>query len=160
MRFIIWMTRWVPQLRFKIYTTGDTNYSQIPEIMSIFVFQTSRWQFLNHITSVINTLSRKASKTGGKESIEIQRKQENLAKAAETVRNNITGPELVADHHQSSVMGMLDLTPISKSRQGSLLSKRSSKALAQKPVDNGGIIKGIPKEAEIGREGHIYQYTT
>lgn len=59
---------------------------------------------------------------------------------------------------------MLDLTPISKSKEGSLLSKRSSVKVKDlenvRPVGNGGVIKGIPKEAEVGREGHIYQYTS
>lgn len=77
------------------------------------------------------------------------------------MRRNITGPELVADHDQqsSSAAGMLDLTPVSK--RESLLSNKSSKAvLNDRPVDNGGDIKGIPKEAEIGREGHIYRFSS
>lgn len=132
---------------------------QIPEIMSIFVFQTSRWQFLTHLVTVINDLSQASSQTTGKEAFELQRKQENLTRAAESVRQHITGPELVADHHQ-----LLDLTPLSKSKEGSLLSKKSSKAVMDmdylKPVGNGGVIKGIPKEAEVGKEGHIYRYSS
>lgn len=140
-------------------TETDILTPQIPEIMSIFVFQTSRWQFLTHLLTTITTLSQTIPQKTGKEAIELQRKQENLAKAAEAIRNNITGPELVADHHH-----MLDLTPISKSKEGSLLSKRNSVRVMDlenmRPVGNGGAIKGIPKEAEVGREGHIYQYTS
>lgn len=137
------------------------NALQIPEIMSIFVFQTSRWQFLTHLIDVIDSISQKISSSSGKESVELRRKQENLVQAAESVRRNITGPELVADHDQqsSSAAGMLDLTPVSK--RESLLSNKSSKAvLNDRPVDNGGDIKGIPKEAEIGREGHIYRFSS
>ncbi|OJJ85772.1 uncharacterized protein ASPGLDRAFT_123810 [Aspergillus glaucus CBS 516.65] len=141
---------------------GDEIYyldEKIPEIMSVFVFQTSRWQFLTHLLTTITDLSQLIPQKTGKQAIELQRKQENLAKAAEAIRNNITGPELVADHHH-----MLDLTPISKSKEGSLLSKRSSIKVKDlenvRPVGNGGVIKGIPKEAEVGREGHIYQYTS
>lgn len=126
--------------------------------MSIFVFQTSRWQFLIYLLDTINNISHQASSATGKEAIDLRRKQENLTKAAESARHHITGPELVADHHLSSAMGLLDLTPVSK--QGSLLSKRSSRALVDKPVDNGGDIKGIPKEAEVGREGHIYRFSS
>lgn len=137
----------------------SANALQIPEIMSIFVFQTSRWQFLTYLVDIINSISQQSSTSNDKESHELRRKQENLIQAAESVRRNITGPELVADHHQSSAAGMLDLTPVSKRK--SLLSKRSSKVVVDdRPVDNGGDIKGIPKEAEVGREGHIYRYSS
>lgn len=124
--------------------------------MPIFVFQNSRWQFLTYLVDVIKTLSQRTSSAShDKETVDLRRKQANLARAAESVRQHITGPELVADRPPSSATGKLDLTPVSK--RESLLSKRPTQT--DRPVDNGGDIKGIPKEAEIGKEGHIYQYS-
>lgn len=120
---------------------------QIPEIMASFVFQTSRWQFLTYLTDIVNELSQRVS-----EADETQRKHHNLAKAAETARYHIRGPDIVGDINRESVTGMLDLSPISK--QHGLLSRHIGR-----PVEDmvrPGNIKGIPKEAEIGREGHIY----
>ncbi|EAW09566.1 uncharacterized protein ACLA_037760 [Aspergillus clavatus NRRL 1] len=122
---------------------------KIPEIMSMFVFQNSRWQFLTHLVSVINELSEKASTASGAEAEELRRKQQNLTKAAETVRRYITGPELLGQEHRES----LDLTPVSHDTLLEDCSKRSS----FKPIDNGGHIKGIPEAAEIGLEGHIFR---
>ena len=125
--------------------------------MSIFVFQNSRWQFLTYLGDVINTLSQRTSTPShDKETVDLRRKQANLTRAAESIRQHITGPELVADRPPSSATGKLDLTPVSK--RDSLLSKRPLQT--DRPVDNGGDIKGIPKEAEIGKEGHIYKYTS
>ncbi|KAL4945193.1 hypothetical protein BDV06DRAFT_185474 [Aspergillus oleicola] len=49
------------------------------------------------------------------------------------------------------------LTPPILNRRDSLLSKvRDSGRASFKPMDNGGEIKGIPREAEIGHDFHIY----
>ncbi|RMJ23899.1 hypothetical protein PHISP_05238 [Aspergillus sp. HF37] len=120
---------------------------KIPEIMASFVFQTSRWQFLTYLTDIVNGLSQRVS-----EADETQRKHYNLAKAAETAKYHVRGPDIVGDINRESVTGMLDLSPISK--QHGLLSRHIGR-----PVEDmvrPGRIKGIPKEAEVGREGHIY----
>ncbi|GFF57458.1 meiotically up-regulated gene 65 protein [Aspergillus udagawae] len=120
---------------------------KIPEIMSMFVFQNSRWQFLTHLENVINNLSREAAGKVNADAEEMRRKQHNLTKAAETVRQHITGPELLGSEHHES----MNLTPASKHNLLENCSKRSS----FEPIDNGGQIKGIPEAAEIGLEGHI-----
>ncbi|PKX92011.1 uncharacterized protein P174DRAFT_444023 [Aspergillus novofumigatus IBT 16806] len=120
---------------------------KIPEIMSMFVFQNSRWQFLTHLENVTNDLLREAAEKDNADAEEMRRKQQNLTKAAETARRHITGPELLGfEHHES-----MNLTPASKHDLLETCSKRSS----FKPIDNGGQIKGIPEAAEIGLEGHI-----
>lgn len=121
-------------------------FSQMPEIMSLFIFQNSRWQFLTYLTGVINELSGKASKAQGKEAEEIKRKLDNLSKAADTIRHNITGPDMLGDSNGT----MLNLTPISAQACSSF------RKVADECTGRRGTIKGIPEAAEIGREGHIY----
>ncbi|PYH89442.1 hypothetical protein BO71DRAFT_434783 [Aspergillus ellipticus CBS 707.79] len=130
---------------------------QIPEIMSMFVFQASRWQFLTHLTDVVEELGHQVSEVSGKESEMLQRRRDHLQKAVDAARRHLTGPEVLRTDHRGPKIGMLDLTPAPK--RGGLLARYSGK-VSFKPMDDGGEIKGIPKAAEVGREGHIYQYTS
>lgn len=92
-------------------------------------------------------LSEKASKAKeGKEREAIQRKHDNLSRAAETIRRHITGPQLLDDFRGP----MFNLTPVSKQE---LLAFKN---LTHKAIDKREPITGIPEEAEVGREGHIY----
>lgn len=121
--------------------------------MHTFVFQTSRWQFLSYLTSVVDELSRQAPE--GEEADDIQRKHDNLARAAETTRHHLRGPDICGDGNQTAVTELLDLTPISK--QDGLLSKHIWQFVDELDRESRiKRIKGIPKAAEIGREGHIY----
>lgn len=129
----------------------------MPDIMPMFVFQASRWQVLTHFIHVIDELSGKIPEVGEREAEELRRKKEYLTKAAESTRLHLRGPEVVSARRRSSAPEMLDLTPDPKKR--GLLSKYLDK-FSFKPMDDGGPIKGIPKGAEIGREGHIYQYSS
>ncbi|KAL5357754.1 hypothetical protein BJX96DRAFT_163290 [Aspergillus floccosus] len=114
---------------------------KMPEIMSLFVFQESRWQFLTHMTKFIDELSREESRASNDTAAEdIRRQKEYLSKAAETANHHLTGPELFSAQTQ-----MLNLTPTA--RKGSLMSKRSRNFSAP-PITNGGQIKGIPRQAE------------
>lgn len=122
----------------------------------MFLFQASRWQFVSHLESVIHELSKTAADSNGdsKDADQIKRKQDNLARAAETCRLHITGPDVFADERGESVTEMLDLTPVS--RHDTLLSKRPKLPTAQLSREGKGKdIKGIPMAAEVGREGHI-----
>ncbi|PWY92579.1 hypothetical protein BO70DRAFT_357706 [Aspergillus heteromorphus CBS 117.55] len=130
---------------------------QIPEIMSMFVFQASRWQFLTHLVDIVEDLGHRVSEMSGKEAEVMQRRQDHLQKAVDAARRHLTGPEVLRTNHQGPKSGMLDLTPAPK--KGSLLARYSGK-FSFKPMDDGGEIKGIPQAAEVGREGHIYQYST
>ncbi|PYH43561.1 uncharacterized protein BP01DRAFT_323250 [Aspergillus saccharolyticus JOP 1030-1] len=130
---------------------------KIPEIMSMFVFQASRWQYYTRLSDVVDELSRESSEKTGKEAAELQRQRDHLQKAAEVARRHLTGPEVLQSDDRHLEADMLDLTPAPK--RGSLLSRYSGKFTFQ-PMDDGGEIKGIPQAAEVGREGHIYQYTS
>lgn len=121
--------------------------------MPMFVFQASRWQVLTHLVNVIDELSEKIPQASEREAEELRRKKEYLMKAAESAQHHLRGPELVSTRRRSSAPEMLDLTPGAKKK--GLLSKYLGK-FSFKPMDDGGPIKGIPKGAEIGKEGHIY----
>ncbi|KAI2995149.1 hypothetical protein CBS147346_10094 [Aspergillus niger] len=122
---------------------------KIPEIMSMFVFQASRWHFVIHLTDVVESLSQRLSSASGNEATELQRKLNHLQKATETARRHLTGPGVLRTENRKSSMEMLDLTPVSK--RGSLLARYSGR-FEFKSMDDGGEIKGIPKEAERGEE--------
>lgn len=123
----------------------------------MFVFQASRWQYFTRLSDVVEELSQSSSEASGKEAAELQRKRDHLQKAADVARRHLTGPEVLHSDNRHLEAGMLDLTPAPK--RGSLLSKYSGK-VSFRPMDDGGEIKGIPQAAEVGREGHIYQYTS
>lgn len=120
--------------------------------MATFVFQNSRWQFMTYLGGIVEELSHKIPQVTGEEAAEIERKRDNLARAAKTARHHIHGPSVFGDENQASA-GMLELSPTR--REDSLLSKHIGVPI--NPIRRGKTIKGIPKEAEIGREGHIYQ---
>ncbi|OXV07208.1 hypothetical protein Egran_05023 [Elaphomyces granulatus] len=116
---------------------------QMPAIMSLFVFYTSRWQFLKYLESEIDTLSLpydEAPDTGQSESDEMIQKRDNLARAAEAVRRYIAGHEIFDVLTEES-----NLDP----------ALTASSQLAQKPLEFEEI-RGIPREADVGQEGHIY----
>lgn len=119
--------------------------------MSTFLFQTSRWQLVTYLSGVIHELS-KISTDSDKDADVIQRKKDNLARAAESCKRHITGPDVFKNDYGESALKLLDLTPVTK--HDTLLSKRP--ALEEPSRSIRPIFKGIPKAAEIDREGHIY----
>ncbi|KAL4979324.1 hypothetical protein BDW66DRAFT_128205 [Aspergillus desertorum] len=144
---------------------------KIPEIMTRFVYQTSRWQLLTYLNETIQSLSRQqedlksTEQTQPKHESEIQnlrRKQEYVSRAACKAERHLIGPAVLQPqelepqekHRRASISAaeLLDLTP---GNSDSLISRVSSR-FSFKPIDNGGQIKGIPKEAEIGHDFHIY----
>lgn len=116
-------------------------FFQIPEILSLFIFQTSRWQFLKCLQDAVDEASRQESETSRENSKEVEekkRRRDNLTRVAKAVRRQISGYEV------------FDVT-----KEGQLGSNHA--APKQKPVHNRfGEIKGIPKAAGVGQDGHIY----
>lgn len=127
--------------------------------MSTFVFQISRWRFFNHLTRIIDDVSGQISKSESTvEAEKLQRKHNYLTKASKMMRDHLTGPEVFDPPDGAmSAEDLLDLTP--RSESNSLLKKHSG-SVRFKPMDDGGEIKGIPAAAEVGREGHIYRYSS
>lgn len=137
--------------------------------MARIVYQTSRWQLLTYLNDTIRSLSRQQQASTEQSKLEpgnqgLRRKQEYLTRAASTAERHITGPEVLqepsadSDEAQSrpsaTVGGALDFTPGNR-RRDSLLSKVSGR-YSFMPMDNGGEIRGIPREAQIGHDFHIY----
>ena len=120
----------------------------------MFLFQASRFQFVTYLVGIIQELSQSDDDPNNKDADKNQRKKDNLARAAESARCFITGPDVFGDISGDSAAGLLDLTPVS--RHDTLLSKRSRASNQPLRVMKGKEIKGIPKAAEVGREGHIY----
>jgi hypothetical protein len=117
----------------------------------MFLFQTSRWQFVTYLSRVIRGLS-KTSTDSDKDADAVQRKKDNLTRAAESCKQHITGPDVFKDDLGESTTGLLDLTPVTK--HDTLMSKRP--VLEERTRSIGRVFRGIPKAAEIDREGHIY----
>ncbi|KAL4800436.1 hypothetical protein BDV19DRAFT_353012 [Aspergillus venezuelensis] len=113
----------------------------------------------------------------------LRRKQEYLSRALSTAESHLVGSDVLqvqepdaevvtsADPNaedntnmdtdgiekRKSVPIIEILTPPMVNRRDSLLSKvRSSGRASFKPMDNGGEIRGISREAEIGHDFHIY----
>ncbi|OQE47273.1 hypothetical protein PENCOP_c001G08970 [Penicillium coprophilum] len=133
---------------------GDELYylnDKIPDIMPMFLFQTSRWQFVTYLYGVIRELSQTPSDSD-KDADAIQRKKDNLARAAESCKRHITGPDVFKGDHGESATGLLDLTPVTK--QNTLMSKRP--VLEERARSTRRVFRGIPKAAEIDQpsSGH------
>lgn len=120
----------------------------------MFLFQASRWQFVTYLLSVAQELSQAKPELDDKDTEKAQRRKDNLLRAAESARRHITGPDVFTDIHGEAATGLLDLTPVS--RHDVLLSKRAKATDEPLQIMKGKRIKGIPKTAEVGREGHIY----
>jgi len=119
--------------------------------MPTFLFQTSRWQFVTYVSGVIRELS-KTPTDSDKDADAVQRKKDNLARAVEACKRHITGPDVFKDDHGESATELLDLTPAAN--HDTLLSKRP--VLEERSHSMRRVFRGIPKAAEIDREGHIY----
>lgn len=121
----------------------------MPEIMSLFVFQNSRWQHLTYLMNVINELSESASTSRGKEASRVERRRDNLSRAANAVKRHITGPSLLDGNRGA----LLNLTPSTEKQKYWHMIQESPKI---QPLARLGTIKGIPEEVDINHEGHIY----
>lgn len=119
----------------------------------MFLFQASRWQFVIHVVGIIHQLSKQITESDDNTD-EIKRRKDNLVRAIESAKLHITGPEIFTDEHGQSAMDLLDLTPAS--RHNVLLSKREQATDKPLHVPKGKEITGIPREAQVGREWHIY----
>lgn len=133
----------------EIYYLND----KIPEIMPMFLFQASRWQFVAYLSGVVQKITQKSDDQDDKDIEKMQRKKDNLTRAAETARRCTTGPDVFTDIYGDSTGELLDLTP---ARRDTLLSRRSLVSDEPLRVLQQREIKGIPKAAEVGREHHIY----
>ncbi|KGO42210.1 hypothetical protein PEX1_025740 [Penicillium expansum] len=126
---------------------------KIPDIMPMFLFQTSRWQFVTYLSGVIRELS-KTPTDSDKDADAVQRKKDNLTRAAESCKNHVTGPDVFKGDHGESGTELLDLTPVAK--HDTLMAKRP--VLEERARSMRRIFRGIPKAAEIDHEAPATAY--
>lgn len=119
----------------------------------MFLFQASRWQFISYLTKTIDDLTQQLSNADAEDKDKLERRRDSLARAAESGKAHIAGPDVFTDTHGGSRTGLLDLTPVSRH---DTLSKRAQMTDEPLHVLKAKEIKGIPKAAEVGREYHIY----
>ncbi|KAL1854226.1 hypothetical protein Plec18170_004990 [Paecilomyces lecythidis] len=123
---------------------------KIPEIVSLLVFQTSRWQFYTYLQDVIEEESKGLAENDmSAEAVTKRRRIENLSKAAEEVKNHTTGPVVLPDT-QGTADGKVDLPPPWAHYRLSPPGKRDPSSTMSEFVE----IKGIPEEAEVGDDDH------
>ncbi|KAE8375937.1 hypothetical protein BDV26DRAFT_283031 [Aspergillus bertholletiae] len=114
---------------------------KMQDIMSMFVFQASRWQLVAYMAGIIEELSGKEPESSGMDAEETRRQKDYLSKAVSTAKRYLTGPEIFASEGRvpaQEMSEMFDLTPAAK--RESLLA-RSSGVFSHNPIDNGGEIK-------------------
>lgn len=127
---------------------------KIPQIMPMFLFQASRWQFVTYLVDIIHQLSTPSDDPEHKDTDKIKRKKDNLIRVVESAKQHVTGPDVFTDTSGGAASELLDLTPVS--RHDTLLSKREQASNEPLHVMNVKEITGIPKAAQIGRDWHIY----
>ncbi|OKL58874.1 hypothetical protein UA08_05573 [Talaromyces atroroseus] len=141
----------IDTLRKFIAQGGEEIYylpERVPEILALFVFQTSRWQFLKILQDALNDTNGTPSNADKKEDDARQRKRNNILRAIEAVNREVSNYEVF---------------DISKDDDNGLQDSRMHQALNARESSRGkgkgmlfSEIKGIPKGAAIGKEGHIY----
>ncbi|KAJ5644840.1 hypothetical protein N7507_010851 [Penicillium longicatenatum] len=134
----------------EIYYLND----KIPEIMSMFLFQASRWQFVTYLVDIIHKLFTPSDDPENKDADKIKRKKDNLIRVIESAKQHVTGPDVFTHNSGDLASDLLDLTPVS--RHDTLLSKRAQVTGEPLHVMKVKEITGIPRAAEVGHEGHIY----
>lgn len=112
--------------------------------MSLFIFQTSRWQFYTYLQGLIEEESKDLSEKDKSAEADAKRRRiNNLSKAAESVKSNTTGPDVFSHPSGASASSKLDLTPA---------SGPSSVQVKQETVSatsETGSTKDMPKQAGI-----------
>ncbi|CRG85267.1 Meiotically up-regulated gene 65 protein [Talaromyces islandicus] len=119
---------------------------RVPEILSIFVFQTSRWQFMKLLQDGVDEASQDEQQEDDDKEVEAtRRRRNNLSRAIDAVNKEISDYDV------------FDVTKEAHISTGSSETHHSSAASSGKgKAREMGEIRGIPEAANIGKEGHIY----
>jgi hypothetical protein len=122
---------------------------QVPEILSIFVFQTSRWQFMKLLQDGIDEASQDEPQedVDDKEVEAKRRRRNNLSRAIDAVNKEISDYDVFDVTKEEHIHAKCP-----ESYHSSKTSSGKGKAKASQL----GEIRGIPEAANIGKEGHIY----
>ncbi|KUL90772.1 hypothetical protein ZTR_00366 [Talaromyces verruculosus] len=119
---------------------------KVPEVLGLFVFRTSRWQFLKLLQDALDDVElENASDAEKKEVDALNRRRNNIFRIIDAVKKEVSDSDIF-DISKENLEGLYD-SELQKAYESSH-SKGKERMWTE--------IKGIPKEAAVGKEGHIY----
>jgi hypothetical protein len=126
----------------ELYYLPDT----VSEVLGFFVFRTSRWQFLKLLHAALDDVQlESAPDTEKKEVDALNRRCNNISRTIDAVRKEVSDSDIF-DVSKENLEGLHE----------SELQKAYESSRGKGKERSWTEIKGIPKEAAIGKEGHIY----
>lgn len=136
------LRKFLAQGRDELYYLPD----KVPEVLGLFVFRTSRWQFLKLLQDALDDVKlENASDVEKKEIDAIHRRRNNISRTIDAVRKEVADSDIF-DISKENLKGLHD----------SELQKAYDSSHSKGKERSWSEIKGIPKEAAVGKEGHIY----
>ena len=119
---------------------------KVPELLSLFVFRTSRWQFLKLLQDTLDDVKHEINSDAEQKEVDVlNRRRDNISRTIDAVRKEVSDSDIF-DVSKENLEGLHD-SEIQRAQE-SLRSKGKEREWTE--------IKGIPKEAAVGKEGHIY----
>lgn len=117
-----------------------------PEVLGSFVFRTSRWQFLKLLQDALDDVELESGPDAEKKEVDaLNRRRNNISRTIDAVKKEISDSDIF-DVSKENLEGLHD-SELQKAYDSSQ-SKGKERTWTE--------IKGIPKEAAVGKEGHIY----
>lgn len=118
--------------------------AQVPELLSLFLFQATRWQFLKILQEAQDESI--AGEQDGADAEELDRRRNNISRTIDAVKNALSNSSIF-DIAKDNLDGLHESASKTK-HQSSSRSKGKQRSWKE--------ISGIPKAAAVGKEGHIY----
>jgi hypothetical protein len=119
---------------------------KIPEVLGLFIFRTSRWQFLKLLQDALDHVELESTPDAEKKEVDaLNRRRNNISRTIDAVRKEVSDSDIF-DVSKENLEGLHD-AKLQKAYESSR-SKGKERSWTE--------IKGIPREAAVGKEGHIY----
>lgn len=119
---------------------------KVPEVLGLFVFRTSRWQFLKLLQDALDDVELENAPDAEKKEVDaLDRRRNNISRIIDAVKKEVSDSDIF-DISKENVEGLRDFE-LQKAYESSH-SKGKERLWTE--------IKGIPEEAAVGKEGHIY----
>lgn len=139
----------IEALRTFLAQGGEELYylpDKVPEVLGLFVFRTSRWQFLKLLQDALDDIQVDSDPDAEKREVDtVNRRRNNISRTIDAVRKEISDSDIF-DVSKENLEGLHE-SELQKAYESSR-SKGKERSWTE--------IKGIPKEAAVGKEGHIY----
>ncbi|KAI7977759.1 hypothetical protein EIK77_009299 [Talaromyces pinophilus] len=119
---------------------------KVPEVLGLFDFRTSRWQFLKLLQDALDDVELENGPDAEKKEIDaLNRRRNNISRTIDAVKKEVSDSDIF-DISKENLEGVHD-SELQKAYESSH-SKGKERLWTE--------IKGIPKGAAVGKEGHIY----